>query len=122
VCVCVVSVDHTCMICVPFLKLVNDLMTSWFISSIAFFQSLLKPRTSCVTFPTTHTHTHTHTVATQPLMRRSAAQQQRVDTVPAVSAIPWSLVFGLRDWQVLSHLFTICTGTMEHSRLMGWFD
>ena len=55
ICVCVVSVDHTCMICVPFLKLVNDLMTSWLMSSIAFFQSLLKPRTSCVTFPDTDT-------------------------------------------------------------------
>ena len=41
----------TCMIWVPFLKLVKDLITSWLISSIAFFQSLLKPRTSWVTFP-----------------------------------------------------------------------
>ena len=45
--------QHTCMICVPFLKLVNEVITSWLMSSIAFFQSLLKPRTSCVTFPAT---------------------------------------------------------------------
>jgi len=44
------------MICVPFLKFVKDVITSWLMSSIAFFQSVLNPRTSWVTFPDTDAH------------------------------------------------------------------
>ena len=46
----------TCNICVPFLKFVKDLITSWLISSIDFFQSALKPFTICVTLTMQNTN------------------------------------------------------------------
>jgi len=112
------------MICVPFLKFVNDRITSWLITSIAFFQSLLKPRTSWVTFPGTHTHIPRSVVSFDQQIHRCMRQSHK--RCAGVSAVHMNInpaeciqmtdqtnlvKAALNPWRKSGH--TIFTGTQD---------